>query len=524
MKFVKWLWNCLEQQGVEYVFGVTSSSISKLLEYIPPSIKFINIGNETYNTFIAQSYGKYSNKVGVLIVGAGPGISSCINGIFNSKREGNKLLVISAYYPDDNFQYINLRNLFYPLRKYLHICEKKSQFTKYFKNAYNNAINDNIGLFFMNSKSWNDDVNNVKFSLKLSKPEPININLKQDNENVLFVLTEVDFEDNTTANWIIENGYPFVYTAKGKYYKTYDYPYNFGTVGTLGNISANIVTYHATLIVVIGKKEFNSQDIYSERFSEYHFNDNFKYMYINKPEYIPLPKINNKWKNILDSITHSGIKHYYPTYNKIEKYYFTINEQYLKYKPILSIDVGNCLYGAIKYMEAEDPYHFNISTKWASIGSGILESYGIALATDKPVWLISGDGAAIWSLNAFYYCINKNIPITWIIFLNGSYSAVTQVSFLNSTDTMPANTDNLFDSIYEQLNITKYKVYNITQLKNALSSNKSKVIYVYLKNKDSYIYEYDFSNKKLLKAIKELNYEDIYSSKLIIKNSKNDRD
>jgi acetolactate synthase-1/2/3 large subunit len=92
----------LLSKNIKIVFGVPSSSIDGILNYIPSQIKWVNTGLELQNGFISQVYGSYTNNVGILFTGTGPSIATAISSIKNAECENKPLLVITTFEKRDN--------------------------------------------------------------------------------------------------------------------------------------------------------------------------------------------------------------------------------------------------------------------------------------------------------------------------------------------------------------------------------------------------------------------------------------
>lgn len=60
--------NCLENEGVEYVFGIVGKETLDLADSLSKSkkIQFVNVRHEQGAAFMADVYGRVSNKVGVV--------------------------------------------------------------------------------------------------------------------------------------------------------------------------------------------------------------------------------------------------------------------------------------------------------------------------------------------------------------------------------------------------------------------------------------------------------------------------
>ena len=69
---------CLENEGVEYVFGIVGTETLDLADSLSKSnqIQFVNVRHEQGAAFMADVYGRLSKKVGVCLSTLGPGATN----------------------------------------------------------------------------------------------------------------------------------------------------------------------------------------------------------------------------------------------------------------------------------------------------------------------------------------------------------------------------------------------------------------------------------------------------------------
>ncbi len=115
---------CLENEGVEYVFGVPGEENLTFLEALRKSkIKFITTRHEQGAVFMAATFGRLTGKVGVAMSTLGPGATNLFTGVAYAYLGGMPLLVITGQKPIKNskqgkFQIINVVKMLNPVTKY----------------------------------------------------------------------------------------------------------------------------------------------------------------------------------------------------------------------------------------------------------------------------------------------------------------------------------------------------------------------------------------------------------------------
>jgi len=89
---------CLESEDVEYVFGIPGEETNDLLLSISESktIKFILVRHEQAAAFMADVYGRLTNKVGVCLATLGPGATNLTTGVANANMDRSPILAITG--------------------------------------------------------------------------------------------------------------------------------------------------------------------------------------------------------------------------------------------------------------------------------------------------------------------------------------------------------------------------------------------------------------------------------------------
>lgn len=89
---------CLESEDVKYVFGIPGEETNDLLLSISESktIRFILVRHEQAAAFMADVYGRLTNKVGVCLATLGPGATNLATGVANSNMDRSPILAITG--------------------------------------------------------------------------------------------------------------------------------------------------------------------------------------------------------------------------------------------------------------------------------------------------------------------------------------------------------------------------------------------------------------------------------------------
>ena len=115
---------CLENEGVEYLFGLPGEENLHILEALRnSSIKFITTRHEQGAAFMADVYGRLTGKAGVCLSTLGPGATNLMTGVADANLDGAPLVAITGQVGTDRMhieshQYLDLVAMFAPVTKW----------------------------------------------------------------------------------------------------------------------------------------------------------------------------------------------------------------------------------------------------------------------------------------------------------------------------------------------------------------------------------------------------------------------
>ncbi|MDA0674198.1 MAG: acetolactate synthase large subunit [Cyanobacteria bacterium] len=115
---------CLENEGVEYIFGVPGEENLQVLQALKKSsIQFITTRHEQGAAFMADVYGRLTGKAGVCLSTLGPGATNLITGVADAQLDRAPLVAITGQVGTDRMhieshQYLDLVAMFAPVTKW----------------------------------------------------------------------------------------------------------------------------------------------------------------------------------------------------------------------------------------------------------------------------------------------------------------------------------------------------------------------------------------------------------------------
>lgn len=115
---------CLENEGVEYVFGVPGEEMLDLVDSLSrSSIRFISTRHEQGAAFMADGYGRLTGRAAVCASTLGPGATNLITAVADANLDHAPLVAITGQVGLESshkeyHQYVDLVQLFSPITKW----------------------------------------------------------------------------------------------------------------------------------------------------------------------------------------------------------------------------------------------------------------------------------------------------------------------------------------------------------------------------------------------------------------------
>ena len=115
---------CLESEGVEYIFGIPGEENLEMLESLRNSkIKLILTRHEQAAGFMAATYGRLTGKVGVCMSTLGPGATNLVTAAAYAQLGAMPMMMVTGQKPikrskQGQFQIVNIVDMMRPLTKY----------------------------------------------------------------------------------------------------------------------------------------------------------------------------------------------------------------------------------------------------------------------------------------------------------------------------------------------------------------------------------------------------------------------
>ncbi len=155
MKASELLVKCLENEGVEYIFGLPGEeNIDVLDALIDSPIQFVTTKHEQGAAFIADVYGRLTGRAGVCLSTLGPGATNLVTGVADANMDRAPLVAIAGQgattrLHKESHQILDLVNLFEPITKYSTQIREPEITAEIVRKAFKTAENEKPGCSFI---------------------------------------------------------------------------------------------------------------------------------------------------------------------------------------------------------------------------------------------------------------------------------------------------------------------------------------------------------------------------------------
>jgi acetolactate synthase I/II/III large subunit len=140
------LWEVLEQQGVDVVFGYPGGAImpayDAMLQY--PKIRHVLVRHEQGAAHMADGYARASGRVGVAIATSGPGATNLVTGIATAMLDSVPVVFItgqvtSTFLGTDAFQETDVTGVTLPITKHNYLVTRADEIAPTLRQAFHIA-------------------------------------------------------------------------------------------------------------------------------------------------------------------------------------------------------------------------------------------------------------------------------------------------------------------------------------------------------------------------------------------------
>ncbi|MGR9101015.1 MAG: acetolactate synthase large subunit [Gammaproteobacteria bacterium] len=146
---------CLENEGVEYIFGIPGEENLHVMDALLDSpIQFITVRHEQGAAFMADVYGRLTGRAGVCLATLGPGATNLITGFADANMDRSPIVAIAGQgattrLHKESHQVLDLVSLFKPVSRYSAMAMEPENIPEIIRKAFQEAQGDNPGGSFV---------------------------------------------------------------------------------------------------------------------------------------------------------------------------------------------------------------------------------------------------------------------------------------------------------------------------------------------------------------------------------------
>jgi acetolactate synthase-1/2/3 large subunit len=173
MKAAELIIKCLENEGVDYIFGLPGEENIELLEPLASSkIRFVLARDERGAAFMANAWGRLSGSPGVCLSTLGPGATNMVTGIADAYLDFAPVVAITAQKSANKIQkeahqYIDILSMLKPITKWNTRIENAEKIPEMISTAFSIAAMEKLGPVHLEIP---EDINALPAEERISGP------------------------------------------------------------------------------------------------------------------------------------------------------------------------------------------------------------------------------------------------------------------------------------------------------------------------------------------------------------------
>lgn len=522
MNTAELLVRCLENEGVEYVFGLPGEENLHLLQALKnSSIRFITTRHEQGAAFMADVYGRLTGKAGVCLSTLGPGATNLMTGVADANLDCAPLVAITGQVGTDRMhieshQYLDLVAMFSPVTRWSKQIVRPSNTAEIVRRAFKLAQTEKPGAVHI------DLPENIAAMAATGSPLPTDSREKvyASFQSIERAATAISHAKNPII--LVGNGairgrasaaltefatqlnIPVANTFMGKGVIPYKHPLALWSVGLQQRDYINCGFDNSDLVIAVG------YDLIEYSPKRWNPNGDTPIIHIAQTpaevdsSYIPLAEvvgeISDSLSEILRRADRSSQSEPYALHLRQEILAdyeehakddgFPIKPQKLIYdlrqvmaaEDIVISDVGAHKMWMARHYHCDQPNTCIISNGFAAMGIAIPGAVAAKLVyPERKVVAVTGDGGFMMNSQELETALRINAPFVTIIFNDGGYGLIEwkqQNQFGESNFVHFSNPD--FVKLAESMGLKGYRIASaldfVPTLKEALSQNVPAVI------------------------------------------------
>jgi len=517
MQAANYICKCLEDHGVDTIFGYPGGAVLPLYEALRKSnIKHYLSSHEQCVVHSASGYARAKGKAGVCIVTSGPGATNALTGIATAYSDSIPLVVISGQVPTfaigkDVFQEADIIGASEPFTKHNFLVQNADELPEVMRRAFHIAQTGRPGPVLIDVPS---DVQNNMISSGAMKLGPLNIpgykpifeghpkqikkavHILQTSRKPLICVGGGIMRSDACEHlleFVDKSGIPVVHTMMGKGAIPEDHPYALGMIGGHGHNLAKLAIQESDAILIVGARISNRAviglDLEHKDKSIIHIDVDPAEVGKNLTTHIPVvgdaSRILSRMTEKLDQSKSikwfDALKEEDTLCSIPEEQFNPVNimkmiDDKIADNAIITTDVGQHQIWTARHLPVRGKRRFFTSGGLGTMGYGLPAAIGAAVAKGdkRQVVCITGDGSIQMTLAELGIARGTGQPILFILLNNSRLGMVKELQdkAYGSESYFGIHLDNNpdFYKIADAYGLKPYRTTTLDELETAMNS------------------------------------------------------
>ena len=469
------LWECLEREGVEHVFGYPGGAILPAYDALKHSnIHHVLVRHEQGATHMADGYARASGRVGVAVATSGPGATNMVTGIATAMMDSSPVVCItgqvgSKLIGSDAFQETDITGVTLPITKHNYLVTHANEIARTLREAFYVAASGRPGPVLVDITK-DAQQSSCEFDWEAAKPQlpgyrPDLSPTSEDYSKALKLIQEAKRPVILAGHGILlsgamaevrelvdRTGIPVTLTLLGLGAFPASHPLNLGVMGMHGEAWVNHTIQDADLLIALGMR-FDDRvtgNLKTYALKAKKIQVEIDPTEINKNVKVDvaligdlrgvlrelLPRLQptdcSEWRGYIDGLKGDAAVRDIQNLPDSGHLYaaHVINDLWQETRgaeTVVVTDVGQHQMWEAQYFKHEAPFSLITSGGLGTMGFALPAAIGVKVARpEAEVWVVVGDGGFQMTMAELATLVQENLKIHIAIINNGYLGMVRQ--------------------------------------------------------------------------------------------------
>ena len=501
----------LEKNGVKRIYGIVGDSLNPVSDAVAESnIEWIHVRNEEAAAFAAGAESSVTGELAVCAASCGPGNTHLIQGLYDSHRNGNKVLAIASHIPSQEigskfFQETHPEKIFQECSGYCEMANSATQGARILHHAIQSTMAGNgVSVFVMPGDIASQDAVDLPL-LESTIARGTDKRVFPDSGEAAALVQAINDAETVTlfCGVGVQNAReevlqlaekikaPIGHSFGGKMHIQYDNPFDVGMNGLLGYGACYDASHEADLLILVGTDfpyndwlptgnvaqiDTKAENMGRRTKVQYPVVGDVKSVIENI-----LPHIEEKTdRSFLDKMLKEHarlLENVVDNYGKKDKatpihpeYAANLIDELADDDALFTVDTGMCNVWAARYITPNGKKDELASFRHGTMANAVPQAIGAQAADrDRQVITFSGDGGVSMLLSELITVKLHELPVKMMVFNNSSLGMVKLEMMVAGLKEFQTDHDGVnYADIASAVGITSFRVEKPQDLEKTL--------------------------------------------------------